>query len=54
MKKISYIFSAFVLLVLSASCGKAESPFEKSAAERTEWELERYRFALKARENWVV
>ena len=54
MKNILYVFSAFMMLLLSSSCDKAESPFEKSAAERTEWELERYRFALKARENWVV
>ena len=43
-----------MLFLLSVSCQKDESPFEKSAAQRTEWELERYRFTLQARENWVV
>ena len=54
MKRIIYFISAFMLMALSASCDKAESPFDKSSSERTEWELERYRFALKARETWVM
>lgn len=54
MKWISYIISTLILLIMVASCNKAESPFEKSPSERTEWELEKYRFALQAREHWVV
>ena len=54
MKWISYIISTLILIMIAASCNKAESPFEKSPSERTEWELEKYRFALQAREYWVV
>ena len=54
MKRLLYVLSACMLFLLAVSCQKEESPFEKSAAERTQWELEKYRFALQARENWVV
>ena len=54
MKWITYIISTLILIMIAASCNKAESPFEKSPSERTEWELEKYRFALQAREYWVV
>lgn len=54
MKRFLTVFAAAVLMFMSFSCEKAENPFDKSAAERTEWELERYRFALQARETWVV
>ena len=54
MKWISYIISTLILIMMVASCNKSESPFEKSPSERTEWELEKYRFALQAREHWVV
>ncbi len=54
MKKIKYIVSLIMLLFLAWSCEKTEKAFDKSSAERTEWELERYRFALLARETWVM
>lgn len=54
MKRISYIITAFMLLNLCMSCQKTEAPFDKSTSERTEYELDRYRFALQARETWVV
>ena len=54
MRKAILILSVMALCGAALSCDKAQSPFDKSSIERTERELDMYRFALQARETWVV
>ena len=54
MRKAILILSVMVLCGAALSCDKTQSPFDKSSIERTERELDMYRFALQARGNWVV
>ena len=54
MKGINLIIALLAAAVMSVSCNDAEPVFGSTPTERIQEELEKYQFALTARETWVM